>query len=833
MELEELPDLRHPPASSQPPKDRFAAPRPQPRRRRKRLIWLYIPIVAAFLSAATGVLVGASIQRPEVDSLDHFVPRLVTTLYDRHDQPIRTYQRENRILLAENEIPDLLQKAVLAAEDSSFFQHGGVDLKGVIRAVIKNLLVGRREEGASTITMQLARELFLTRAKVWRRKIEETFLAVELEKKYSKQQILTLYLNLINLSQGNYGMEAAARNYFNKSVKDLSVAEAATLAGIPQRPSFHNVYERPEAVRNRRNVVLGRMLEEGFIVQETHDRAAAEPLLIVPRQQGKAVGSYFSEDVRRFVAATYGTTALYDRGLQVHTTLDRDIQRAAEAALHQGLLELDHNKRWRGPKDHIEALDLEAQQLPSWSGQTLIPGQWYEGIVLESDDKQARVKIQEEIHALGKDGIKWTRKARPNDLLKRGDVAWFRLEVPGDRPDSDRPDGDRQDQRVMHLEQEPELEGAVVVLESATGAVRAMVGGWDFNRNEFNRVSQAKRQVGSAFKPFVFGAAFESGFTPADTLFDGPTVFPGANNEPTYSPRNHSRRYYGILTLRAALEDSINVSSVKLLDLVGLDRTIDFARRCGITSDLPPYPSLALGVASITPLELAAAYASFVNQGIHVEPYLIEKVTSRDGRVLQEHLPRAHKAMEPEIAYLLTHILQGVVHGGTATHGLAGIDLTMAGKTGTTDLYSDAWFVGFTPSYTVLVWVGYDKNRSIGRGMTGAAAALPIWRLLIERGLEDGWLTPGEFFAVPPGITEVEVEAHTGLRFGPGAKRMIKEAFIEGTEPEQKYDSAWARVMELPWYLQEPFYLPKEGERMPAHIDDWSLVQEAWDTKNR
>ncbi|MCP4662800.1 MAG: hypothetical protein GY856_45995, partial [bacterium] len=411
-------------------------------------------------------------------------------------------------------------------------------------------------------------------------------------------------------------------------------------------------------------------------------------------------------------------------------------QRAAEGALRDGLLRLDHRRGWRGAKDHLDDEDLESRELPSWTGHEPIPGEWYEGIVLESDRKIASVRIDEGVYELTRRGIGWTRRSRPSTLLQRGDVAWFRFELPeeeGKQKEAAEP--------ILMLEQEPELEGAVLVLESGTGAIRALVGGWDYERNEFNRITQAQRQVGSAFKPFVYGAALENGFTPADTVFDGPAVFVGVDLQDSYSPRNYHRKYYGITTLRRGLQSSINVTSVKLLDLVGVEQVIDLARRCGIRSELPPYPSLALGAASLTPLEVAAAYASFVNRGIYVEPYTIEKIQASDGRVLQEHMPRAHKAMNPQEAYVLTRILKGVATNGTAaggSYGLAGIDLDLGGKTGTTNAYTDAWFVGFTPRYTILSWVGYDKKRSIGRGMTGAAAALPIWTTVVNRGLEDG-----------------------------------------------------------------------------------------------
>lgn len=822
MEYDPIPDE---PPSFNP----YAEPPPDPpeRSRSRRIVrWIVVPALAVALAVVAGVVVGAVIKRPEVEKLHDFEHRLVTRLYDVDGAVFRTYQRENRILLDENEMPDLLKKAIIAAEDSSFYVHGGIDLKGVFRAAYKNFRAGRREEGASTLTMQVARQVFLHRRREWMRKIEEAFLAVELEKRYSKDQILTLWANLQNLGHGNYGMEAAARDYFDKSVPELTVAEAATLAGIPNRPSYFTIRTRPDAVQQRRDYVLARMLEEGFISQQQYQAAVAEPVLPVPRRRDPQVGPYFAEEVRRYLYTNYGETALYDRGLLIHTTLDRTIQVAAEDALRQGLLRLDHGKGWRGAKAHFEEDNLEERKLASWTGLGEVkPGEWFEGIVLESGHDVARVKIGEAVYELGREGIRWTGRTRPDRLLKRGDVSWFRFEAAAKEGEDP----------LLVVQQEPELEGAVVVIESATGAIRAMVGGWDYGRNEFNRVTQAKRQVGSAFKPFVYGAALEAGFTAADTLFDGPAVFRGADALESYSPRNYYRKYYGITTLRRALEGSYNVTSVKLLDLVGIPQVVDFARRCGVHSELPPYPSLALGSADLEPLELAAAFAVFVNKGIYVKPYLIERVESVDGRVLEQHMPRAHQAMDPRHAYVLTRMLQGVATQGTGAsgpYGLSKVKVDVGGKTGTTNAYSDAWFVGFTPKYTILSWVGYDVKRTIGRSMTGAAAALPIWTMILRRGLEEGWIVEGETFERPPGIVVREVEYNTGLLAGPGATRVIHEVFVEGNEPERHFDYRWAQIIHLPWYLQEPYYLPNEGEKMPGQIDDWEPVREGWASRS-
>lgn len=761
--------------------------------------------------------VAAIIHMPRVESLSDFTPGLITQLFDQSGQVFATYAREKRVLLEEGEVPELLKQAILAAEDDNFFQHGGIDAVGVLRAAIKNLRQGRLAMGGSTITMQLARKLYLTPRKTWRRKIEEALLAVELEKNFSKQQILTLYCNIIFLGHGNYGFEAASQSYFHKSVDQLNVPEAAMLAGIAQRPSAYSPYKRPDLVTERRDYVLRQMLEEDFISEEQFREAMVAPLLVVPQRKADLLAPYFAEEVRRYLELVYGSQSLLEQGLQVETTLDREIQQAAESALREGLRALDHGQGWRGPSYRIEPENLENHELPSWSRLDLSPGRWVEGLAVTVDAETARVRIADREFELTAPGVEWTGRSRPRGLLSPGDVAWFELQ-----------DGDENGTvDSILLEQEPELEGAVVVLESTSGAVRAMAGGWDFSRSSFNRATQARRQVGSAFKPFVYGAALEAGFTAADTLLDAPVVYPGADLQLTYSPRNNSRRYYGITTLRRALEHSMNVTSVKLGDLVGIDRAVDFARRCGISSELPPYPSLALGTAELIPLELAAAYAAIANQGVYVEPYLIERITSPNGSVLEEHQPQAYKAMEPQIAYVLGHILEGVIDRGTAASA-RNLDTALAGKTGTTDRYIDAWFVGYTPRWTILAWVGHDQNRPIGRNMTGAAAALPIWRAVVEAGLEAGWIDRAGQFSRPPAVVEMPIEYYTGLLPGRGSEAVIQETFVAGTEPTRSYTPEWQRIMQLPWYQQRPFYIAKAGERMPEDVADWSLVQEIW-----
>jgi penicillin-binding protein 1A len=774
-----------------------------------RWAWLYVIV----LGTVSGAVMAAMIQRPEVEALADFTPGLITSVYDRNQGLLTTYAVENRILLADDQLPRLLRDAVLAVEDARFYQHSGIDPTGILRAMRTNIAAGQIIEGASTLTMQVAENLFHTRGRDWQHKIAEALLAVEIEKRYSKQQILTLYCNIVYMGDGVYGMEAAAQHYFGKSVGDLTVAEAATLAGIPKRPTDYSPNRNPELTLKRRNHVLNRMVDTGAITREEADATAATPIEVVKKRRREAdEGAYFSEDVRRQLEEQYGSKELYDAGLQVVTTLDPQIQTVTEAAVRRQLSAIDHGKGWRKIEDRVRESEFETHQLPSWNvKKDLEPGLWFEGIVLEAESRRALIRYGDQRLELTSKGTEWTRQDRIDKLLQPGDIAWFRWDTDG--PDDDNPPH-------LILEQEPEMESAAIVLESATGAIRALVGGWDFGRSKFNRATQAKRQVGSAFKPFVFGAALENGWTAADTLFDAPTGFPGATGKLDYIPRNHHRSYHGILTLRQALEKSINIPSVKLLDLVGVDRVIDFARRCGVASDLPPYPSLALGSADMVPLELAAAYATFANQGLFVEPYMIERVTSSDGRLLEEHIPQARMAMTPETAFLLTHMLEGVVDRGTGA-SMSRIDIALAGKTGTTNEYSDAWFVGYTPKYTMLVWVGYDVKLTLGRGMTGSRAALPIWRAVLEDGLASGWIEPGGAFPAPGGVTLVDVEYDSGLLppvDAPRTYRTVREAFLPGTEPTRTVDRKWDQIETLPWYQQRVFYIPKEGERMPENL---------------
>ena len=585
---------------------------------------------------------------PRVESLASYTPNLVTQLYDKNGNVFTTFARERRVMLKESEMPVLMERALVASEDSNFFQHGGIDVLGIGRAALADFRARRVKEGASTITMQLSRTLFLSRERTWRRKVEEAFVAVELEKNYTKSQILTLYLNLINFGHGNYGVEAASRYYFDKPAAKLTLPEAALLVGIIPAPSHYSPYRTPELMLRQRDRVLRRMLDEKYIGREEYERAVKQPILVEPQEQEESFAPYFAEDVRKSLEASYGANSLYTEGLQVQTTLDPQIQKSAQQAIHAGLLKIDHRRGWRGPIAEIKEADIASQQLPTWGQSRIVPGRWYQGLVLESGPKSASVKIGKGTYTLGPEGIAWTNRRQPDALLKRGSVAWFRFEIPaaktaavktaaakpGETPKPEATAAAAAAEPRLMLEQQPKMESAAVVIENQTGAIRAMVGGWDFDRNKFNRITQARRQVGSSFKPFVYGAAIEAGWTPSDTLLDAPTSFIGADGRLSYRPENYYHKHYGIVTLRRALEQSINVPAVKLFELVGGKRVVDFAHRLGVQTQLPAWPSVSLGSADLTPLEMASAYSTIANLGTHIEPYMLQKVSKPDGQVL-------------------------------------------------------------------------------------------------------------------------------------------------------------------------------------------------------
>jgi penicillin-binding protein 1A len=806
----------------------MTSPRKKPVSRRKpgdthklrRVLKVVLGAVAAgcVVGALTGWLVAQSLHVPQVDLLASFEPAATTRIYAADGNQVASFALEQRVVLRPEEIPEHFKKAVVAAEDSEFYSHGGVDPKAVLRAAWYSLIdwdIGSRG-GASTLTQQLALNLFLRRERTLTRKAKEALLALDIEKRFSKDQIITMYANQIFLGHGAYGVEAASELYFEKPASDLSLAEAALLAGIiPSANNRYNPIKKPENALKRRNHVLDRMLELGFIDQAACDEAKAEPLGVAIHREKAQSGAYFLEMVRKDVESRYGTDALYTSGLQVHLTMDPELQKLAEKSVRDGLvnLEMTYIGYRRPPNVVAEGLaeSAEVYEDSSWRQLDLFPGEMVKAVVLEVGSRTAELRIGTRTASLGLDAAKWTRASSLKRIVKPGDLILVRL--PDPLPE------DPEAVLEVALLQEPEIEGALVAMDNRTGAILAMVGGFDFERSEFNRAVQSVLQCGSAFKPFVYLTAFEHGFTPADTLFDAPFLLPDSSGELNYCPKNYYDTYYGITTLRRALELSYNATAVKLQQLAGSREVVETARNFGISTELHPYASLALGSLGVRLIDLVRAYAGIANLGEVPEPFYISEIYDRDGRLEDRFFPSSVRVMPAAVTYLGLSVLEGVIERGT---GVSARNLPghLAGKTGTTDMYSDAWFVGFSPSITVGVWVGRDRKAPIAKKMTGAMAAQPIWNNFMAAYL--GGLSEEEReedFPVPAGVVFSPVDLRTGQRAMPPCSyqtTVILEAFLDGTEPTKPCREELAEVIDLPWPFQQPFYDPKPGEPMPT-----------------
>ncbi|MCW8983745.1 MAG: PBP1A family penicillin-binding protein [Thermoanaerobaculales bacterium] len=788
---------------------------------------LWAGVVGCLVGAFAGWIIAQFLHVPQVDLLATFEPAATTRIYAADGEQVASYALEQRVVLGPEEIPDHFKHAVVAIEDADFYKHGGVDPQAVMRAAWYSVVdrkIGSRG-GASTLTQQLALNLFLKRERTLGRKIKEALLALDIEKRYSKDQILTMYANQIFLGHGAYGVEAAAELYFQKPAIDLSLAEAALLAGmIPSANNKYDPIKRPENALTRRNKVLSRMLERGFIDAVAYEEAISQPLGVTLHRERVKSGAYFLEMTRQEIERRYGTDALYTSGLQVHLTMDPLLQFEAEKALREGLVNLEMtyigyrrppNVLTEGGPESVEDYDH-----PSWEQLELVPGAMVRAVVREVSTRQADLRIGTHTAELRLDSAKWTRTNSLKRILKTGDLILVRL--PDPLPDQ--PEGSEESQQdveplVVDLLQEPEVEGALVAMDNRSGAILALVGGFDFQRSEFNRAVQSSLQCGSAFKPFVYLTAFEHGFTPADTLFDAPFLLADGTGELTYCPKNYYEKYYGITTLRKALELSYNASAVKLQQLAGSRAVVETARKFGISTELHPYPSLALGSLGVRLIDLVRAYSGIANLGEVPEPYFIAEIFDRDERLQERHFPHSERVMPEAVTYLALYMLRGVVEHGTGVSA-RWLDANLAGKTGTTDMYSDAWFVGFSPRITVGVWVGRDVKAPIGKKMTGAKAAQPIWNNFMTAYLET--LTAAERaedFQVPAGVVFTPVDATTGERAVPPCsyqKNVILEAFLDGTEPVDPCNEEMGEIMDLPWPFQLPYYTAKPGEPMPT-----------------
>ncbi|PYQ16231.1 MAG: penicillin-binding protein [Acidobacteria bacterium] len=734
---------------------------------------------AILLGSLAGIFLAYESDLPQVSSLEDFQPNIITEVYTADAKLLGDFAIERRVVVSFKDIPPHLRNAVVAVEDADFWRHIGINPWRVPGAALANLRSGRRGQGSSTLTMQLSRLLFLTPEKTYERKIKEVILAFQIEKSFTKEEIFALYCNQVYFGHGNYGVEAASEFLFSKPVGELSLAEAALVAGLPQNPSRLSPVEHPDRALGRRNHVLERMAEEKYISTEEADKAKAEPLRLKLRRERPSIAPYFLEEVRKYLEREYGSQRIYQGGLRVYTTLDSSMQLAANQAVRKGLLRLDRRARgFTAPTASIlkDGAFPPSVRLEEWDAPIAV-GDVVRGVVESSDRSVAVVRIGEYKAVLGPADVVWTGRRSVSEVLPRGAIVPFLVQSLGE-------EGGEKRARVL-VEQEPRVEGSLLALEPKTGAVRAMVGGFDFERSKFNRATQAYRQVGSAFKPIIYAAAIErAGYTPATIIVDAPISFP--DNNTVWTPHNYDFTFWGPIPLRRAIEQSRNIPAIKTLQAVGIETGIEYAHKLGLTGELPPYLPLAIGAGEATLQEMTAAFSAFANEGLRMKQYYIARITDREGNVIEESRPVAKDAIRADTAYIMTSLLKGVVERGTAARARA-LRRPIAGKTGTTNDYTDGWFIGYEPSLAGGVWVGFDEKReTLGRGADGAHTALPIWMEFWAAATKD---RPVDDYPVPANIVFVPVDAD-GQPATPGEAGVRMEVFVAGTEPKARSAAA-------------------------------------------
>ncbi len=707
-------------------------------RRRKlvgRIVFGLMVLLSALIGALGGLLLIYSTDLPQVEHLENYRPISTTELYDVQGRTIGTFALQRRVVASYNDFPRVLRDALISTEDKSFYRHWGINVWRIIGAAYRDLESGERAQGASTLTMQLARNLFLSPDRSYHRKIQEALLAIQIERRFTKEQIFTLYANQIYLGHGVYGFEAASEYYFSKPTKQLTLDEAALIAGLPKSPVYYSPINHPDRALHRRNLVINSMLEDGKITALQAMDARNQPMRLNLAHDPNSLAPYFVEEVRRYLENKYGTDEVHSGGLRVYTTLDMDLQSAANQAVLDGLAAYERRHGWQG---HLENVLLEGQTLAGYRhsdwDETPTLGTYVHALVIAVSPGTARLKIGNDSAVLSQVDVAWTKKPLTK-LLGAGDVTY--VKVLSRAADI---------QMRVTLEQDSGSQGALLAIDNATGEVRAMVGGRNFNVSKFNRATQALRQVGSSFKPYVYTAAIDQGARPDDVILDGPVTFQSSSGP--YSPHNFDEKYEGTITLRRALAQSRNIPALKLADRTGIRVVEDYARRFGISSPLPPYLPVALGAAEVTLMEQTSAYSVFPDDGVRLVPRLITKVTDYDGRTLEEDYPEVKDVISSRTARLMTSMLQGVVQHGTAVAATK-LKLPLAGKTGTTNDFTDAWFVGFSPSLTAGVWIGYDEKKTLGPKETGARAALPVWMQFMSAALAGK--DPGQF-RLPPDL---------------------------------------------------------------------------------
>jgi penicillin-binding protein 1A len=697
------------------------------------LVFVFLLCLSIALGATAGVLFVYNSDLPQVNSLEDYHPSLITEVRADDGQVIGSFALERRIIVTWDEIPQVMKDAITSVEDQNFFTHWGIDFYGIARAGLKDLMAGRVVEGGSTLTQQLSKNLFLTPERTFRRKIQEIMLAIQIERFYTKEQILTMYCNLHFMGHGQYGFAAAAEYYFGKELKDLNIEEAAMLAAIPRSPPNYSPILHPERALMRRNYAIDRMVAEKKITVAQGEEAKSHPIKLAEKQRPDELAPYFVEELRRYLEKKYGTFAVHEGGLKVDSTLNVEMQKSANAAVRAGLREYDKRHGWRGPERNLlneNVQDLASFELKDWKlpirTNDIVPG-----IVMElNKNGTATVKIGTYQAQVTPQDIAWTKAKSVSEILKTGDVALFQI----------RSMNAAEHKVDITLEQKPKVQGALLAIQPQTGEIKAMVGGYDFDESKFNRATQAMRQTGSSFKPFVYTAAVDNGLRPDDTILDAPVSFGN------YSPGNYDGKFEGVINIRRALGDSRNVPAVKTLAKLGVQNLIPYVRRFGITSKIEPVLPIALGAADVTLIEMVSAYSTFPNDGVRVVPQMIRRVMDYEGNVLEENLPELRDVIPSETARIMVDLMQEPVRQGTATKAQE-LKRPVAGKTGTTNDFTDAWFIGYTPTIVAGAWIGFDEKVTLGDKETGGKAALPIWMDFIREVYKD---KPPEQFNVDP-----------------------------------------------------------------------------------
>jgi penicillin-binding protein 1A len=740
----------------------------------QRLRWIFFTGVLAL-----GVTAGAVgftlydqywLRLPPLSKLLTYDPPVATRVYADDGQLVSEFFFEKRYLTPMDKIPAVVRDAFVAAEDSEFYRHRGIDPKGISRAFFANLRAGDVVQGGSTITQQVVKSLLLTPERSYRRKLREVLLSLKIERELSKDEILYLYLNQIYLGDGNYGIGAAARSYFGKDPSELTLPEAALLAGLPKAPSRYSPTRNAEGALTRQRYVLTRMLEEGYITPTAYRAAVRQGVSVVQRNQPRAtVGSYYAEYVRRFLVEHFGERATYYQGYRVYTALNLNLQAIAEDTVRRDIEKLDLELGYLGPRERL-AKDAYEKRLADDAADPALEeleiGRIYQAIVTATKPGRMTVAVGKHSSQIDVSKVTWHGEVAAKER---------RFEV-GDIIEATPVDSDGV--KLLALTQSPEVEAALVAIDAHTGQVKAMVGGYDFARSQFNRATQAHRQPGSAFKPLVYAAALDAGYTPASIVLDAPIEF--VDHDRIWSPKNFSRLYYGPTTLRVALEKSRNVVTVRVVQELGVDKVAKYVNRFGFARPIGRNLSLGLGTSEVTPVELVSAYSTFANDGERLPPLFITRIEDSNGKLIEEFKSKSIEITSPQTAYLITSMLEGVVQNGTGAAAKA-LGRPVAGKTGTTNDQHDAWFIGYTPDLLAGVWVGYDDHRPLGRNATGGHVAAPIWVDFMKDAIRD---KPATAFAMPEGIRCVLIDRATGLRARDGDWDAPLECFKEGTEPQ-------------------------------------------------